>query len=388
MNIRQDRDCNPRSPRLPVGRFVEAALALWVVALAGCGDDDMTLGPDPGPPGPEVQIVAGAGPDLLLDVLGVDSLWVEGDSLHLAVSYGGGCEEHDFSALAADAFAESEPPQLSVYLRHEDHDDPCDAIVSQRLAFGLAAVEALFKSHYGGTGPYFLSVSWPDWRDGGSVRTMPVLVGELGLGEPREDAAAEIMAMVLSGELTAPDPMYERIHADLEGVRALYSPWELPFSPPKEFGLVVLIFPEAVLEQAMRGEYRGWDSLNGILGLKEIRFSEYVPHVHLSFHRPWNPDVLVSLYSGLPGVEVSWAFRRGRGWSNALVHDPEPGVLTYLVFRGWGDCPAGCRFREYAYFESTGGEVRLVGIWNTEDETEQPDWWEEARANWDRWGGR
>ncbi|MCC6600636.1 MAG: hypothetical protein IT223_08155 [Crocinitomicaceae bacterium] len=65
---------------------------------------------------------------------------VEGDSLKVDVQYGGGCREHDFSLHTNLQYLKSLPPQLNLYLEHENHDDNCRALISKTLSFEISAI--------------------------------------------------------------------------------------------------------------------------------------------------------------------------------------------------------------------------------------------------------
>ena len=67
--------------------------------------------------------------------------------LRMNVSYGGGCEEHEF-ALIATSFMESYPVQVNVLLSHEDNDDPCDMWITEEIAFNLLPLKKSWQQAY------------------------------------------------------------------------------------------------------------------------------------------------------------------------------------------------------------------------------------------------
>ncbi|MBX7052586.1 MAG: hypothetical protein K1X54_11170 [Flavobacteriales bacterium] len=71
------------------------------------------------------------------DPFDVLSTEVKGDMLILEIQYGGGCQEHDFSMTTNLMWMKSMPPQLNLYLEHENHDDNCRALITRKLAFDL-----------------------------------------------------------------------------------------------------------------------------------------------------------------------------------------------------------------------------------------------------------
>lgn len=71
------------------------------------------------------------------DPFDVLSTEVKGDMLILEIQYGGGCQDHDFSMTTNLMWMKSMPPQLNLYLEHENHDDNCRALITRKLAFDL-----------------------------------------------------------------------------------------------------------------------------------------------------------------------------------------------------------------------------------------------------------
>lgn len=65
---------------------------------------------------------------------------IHGDTLFLEVSYGGGCKEHDFRMYTNMMWAKSLPPQLMIYLEHENNDDQCRAYITRILAFDISGL--------------------------------------------------------------------------------------------------------------------------------------------------------------------------------------------------------------------------------------------------------
>ena len=85
------------------------------------------------------------------DAVTIQSLAIKGDSLELAVSFGGGCRDHTFVLLADAAWMESYPVQVGVRLSHEANDDACDALLSRVLRFDLTPLKAAYTSSYQAT---------------------------------------------------------------------------------------------------------------------------------------------------------------------------------------------------------------------------------------------
>ena len=74
---------------------------------------------------------------------------IEGDTLTITVSFGGGCATHDFTLVTGAAFMESDPVMLDAHLIHDGHDDPCEAYLTEHVAFDLTPIRALYQEAYG-----------------------------------------------------------------------------------------------------------------------------------------------------------------------------------------------------------------------------------------------
>lgn len=74
------------------------------------------------------------------DPFQVEVIRVNGDTLLVEVSYGGGCKEHQFTLKTNGAWMKSLPPQINLWLEHESHDDMCRALIHTTLRFDLRPV--------------------------------------------------------------------------------------------------------------------------------------------------------------------------------------------------------------------------------------------------------
>ncbi|NEQ48720.1 MAG: hypothetical protein F6K11_01115 [Leptolyngbya sp. SIO3F4] len=61
---------------------------------------------------------------------------IKGDSLYVTFEFGGGCRPHTFRGISRNAFAESMPPQLTLYFEHVS-SDMCRALLRKEFAFDL-----------------------------------------------------------------------------------------------------------------------------------------------------------------------------------------------------------------------------------------------------------
>lgn len=78
----------------------------------------------------------------------ITSATVTGDSLELAVTYGGGCRAHAFLLLSDSAWMESYPVQVGVRLAHDNEGDNCKALLSRILRFDLTPLKTAYNAAY------------------------------------------------------------------------------------------------------------------------------------------------------------------------------------------------------------------------------------------------
>jgi hypothetical protein len=96
----------------------------------------------------------------VLIVHGIDSpLWaadpltirdgrIDGDTLRLTVSYGGGCRPHSLQPLAEAAWLESFPVQVMARIAHNAGGDLCRALITRSLRIDLSPLRDRYRASY------------------------------------------------------------------------------------------------------------------------------------------------------------------------------------------------------------------------------------------------
>jgi hypothetical protein len=139
--------------------------------------------------------------------------------------------------------------------------------------------------------------------------------------------------------------------------------------------------------------YHAWDSLNGALQCDSVwntlwvdEFRIYV--FRLRFRGLKNPSILADSYAALPGIAFTattgerFGDPPGNVWPY-VDHD----TVTYLFFRGWGDCPSGCVNKQFYYVVAAPDSVWFVGTWlrvSSGGSEPLPPWWPQACENLQR----
>ena len=67
----------------------------------------------------------------------LDTAFIQGTDLWIAVSYGGGCEEHEFMVVWPEAIPKIYPPDFSVTVYHKNNTDFCKALILDTLKIDL-----------------------------------------------------------------------------------------------------------------------------------------------------------------------------------------------------------------------------------------------------------
>ncbi len=101
-------------------------------------------------------------PDSLeLDPFELRGISIEGDSITIRLRYWGGCEGHDMQVfMSPPAFAESNPVQADLYIRHSANGDPCRSLIEKELKFSVLAIGQLYHGMYGRYDPIRINVHY------------------------------------------------------------------------------------------------------------------------------------------------------------------------------------------------------------------------------------
>ncbi len=82
------------------------------------------------------------------DPCAIEEAVTDGDTLRLTVSYGGGCEDHEFKLVAWNFFMESFPVQAGIEIAHNGNNDLCDAYITEELSFDLTPLKKEYQDQY------------------------------------------------------------------------------------------------------------------------------------------------------------------------------------------------------------------------------------------------
>ncbi len=128
-------------------------LLLFILPLAACDSEslqnhDVSIVADSA-----VQIGGYTNDDLTGDPFALNSARFEGQYLEMSVSFSGGCNEHDYSFFVSETVLLSDPPQLSMFVVHDDRDDFCDAYLTETISTDMGVL-----IDWMGGGPFLVSI--------------------------------------------------------------------------------------------------------------------------------------------------------------------------------------------------------------------------------------
>lgn len=170
---------------------------------------------------------------------------------------------------------------------------------------------------------------------------------------PRPDREAELLAVETSGELLAPDELYDRIHRDLGLIRAFDSRVVDVIHDPRWVPNQVIV---KLIEGMPTDNYDELNRFYGAVDCENLFDTWYVvtlPDVIV------NVPVLADIYAEAPEVEFAepnFIF----GTDDEITVFPGEGVFGYEIIDGFCDCFDGCDcFKIFRFTVTDGGDVQL-----------------------------
>ena len=185
---------------------------------------------------------------------------------------------------------------------------------------------------------------------------------------PRPDAEAEEMALYLSGDLVAPEELYQRIKFALRKLRRQYS--DIIPAVNNHFRSKIITsyfeisFTAEAVDSIRAGGLYEWDSLNTYysarLDTSSALFWGEWHSGNLYFRPRLNPIKLYNEYKDIENL------------GNFGIHDPigdapniypwfdDDSSLIFVVRDAWGDCLSGCIESYFYFFKESNRGFRLI----------------------------
>jgi hypothetical protein len=174
----------------------------------------------------------------------------------------------------------------------------------------------------------------------------------IDLSDPRVEA--EYLSLEISGQLRPPVPLANQIQSDLAAIRTAHPDLaDIRVRPSWMPGELLVGLTPAAYSQFEAGTFHGFDSLYAELGTPHATTHDFSQWVHLQFGQVYHGVRLAELFRPISGVRYADP--------NGIIGDGNDIVAwadrTYALSRGFGDCPAGCIYRESFDFTVTDAGV-------------------------------
>ena len=137
-------------------RPVTSALAACAVAFAlACARTDSVAPVNILPPAPNgdlqtrILLVPAVNSSVWMsDALTVGNVAIDGDTLRVTVTYGGGCQRHALQPIAETTWLESYPVQVYARISHNASGDVCRALITRTLHVDLSPLKDRYRETY------------------------------------------------------------------------------------------------------------------------------------------------------------------------------------------------------------------------------------------------
>jgi hypothetical protein len=82
------------------------------------------------------------------DILTVNNVLCDKDTITLNITYSGGCKEHKINLYAYKTIEKSNPAKVTIVLSHDANDDYCEALITRKIKFDLKTLKEYLKENY------------------------------------------------------------------------------------------------------------------------------------------------------------------------------------------------------------------------------------------------
>lgn len=208
---------------------------------------------------------------------------------------------------------------------------------------------------------------------------------------PREDAEAEALALLYSGDLVAPEALYQTITKGLVTLRksipdSLKNLRDIHYNPRVAISAIQPLMTSEAKDLIRKGEYTEWDSLNAVFGTTvtdTLAITIYDSKkeffwVTLKATDRLSPCLMGKMYEKMDGVAIMNTVAGGLD-GPSLYYGVKDGRDFFLIRDAFGDCPSGCAYARFYLFVKSGNRYTLESNWLHNYTTETPQWLKEAR---------
>lgn len=192
-----------------------------------------------------------------------------------------------------------------------------------------------------------------------------------------------MLAIEATGELVAPEHVYQRIVSDLAQIRAQNDAVQ-SISAMEGWvpGELLMGFDDIGFAAVKDGTYTDWDCANAHYGFTGANAKSF--YVLVSFDHRFNVPLLANEYAQLPHVE--YAEPNGfAGDGNDVCVSIDKEKYSYVFDAGSGDCPAGCIQHVYWGYSTEGTPVQVTSLGTFSNAQGTPPAWFTALGDCTKW---
>jgi hypothetical protein len=154
---------------------------------------------------------------------------------------------------------------------------------------------------------------------------------------------SQYLAVEITGQLRPSSSLANQIKSDLAAIRAAYPQYaDIRVLPSWMPGETLVGMTNDAYAQFTAGTFHGFDSIFADLGVPAAYPSNFGKYVRFAFGQVYHGERLSDLFDPVNGVRYAEP--------NGIFGDGNDIVArsnrTYTLSRGYGDCPAGCIYRQ------------------------------------------
>lgn len=136
----------PHTSRVALRRLLNTTVA---IVLGACSSVDPDIDRDLPTSSIDVRrTVVTSDSGMPSDPITIDSTRIDGDTLAVSVSHGGGCANHSYQLVIGTAWMESFPVQVRARIAHDANGDKCRALLRRNLRMSLRPLADAYRASY------------------------------------------------------------------------------------------------------------------------------------------------------------------------------------------------------------------------------------------------
>lgn len=195
----------------------------------------------------------------------------------------------------------------------------------------------------------------------------------------RANTNAKYLAMEASGQVIAPETLYQRIDAELTGLRSAFRAETNHDAQPCYTNRILVWFNNEIADLTEYSDYN--TALLATEGVSNLNGGAVILHFDSTLDMRW----VANEYSKLHGIEQAEPDSFATDGNDICLEVLDDDRHLYIFDNAGGDCTSGCFGHQYHGFtvDADGNTLSLgsyaTGSLQTNPGQEQPQWWANAK---------